>query len=71
MKYAIKDINKALNHLDTVLKVAIVDLTVDDMGRLKLSAFDSGGRHTVITVYRNADDVTGTLMPEITETKRL
>lgn len=71
MKYSLKDIAKALNHLDANLKTMVVDVVIDDMGRMKLSAFDSAGKHVVITVYRNADDSSGTLMPEITETKRL
>ena len=71
MKYSTKDLSKALTHLEVNLKAVIVNIEVDDMGRLKLSTFDSTGKHTIITIYKNSDDSSGTMMPEITETRRL
>ena len=71
MKYSIKDLMKALTHMQEQAKAAIVDMDITEQGRVELSAWDAHNKHIKITVYRAVDDNSGTMAPEITETKKL
>ena len=71
-KYTIKDLLKVLNYMQDKVKAAVVGIEIDqDNGRLKVSSFDPSSQHIVITVYRSGKDDEATLMPEITETRKL
>lgn len=69
-QYTIKDLKKALDYMENTLKVNIINLDVDDYGRMKISAHDISSNHVQITVYK-ANDTDSTKMAEITETRRL
>lgn len=68
-QYAIKDIKKALDYLESKFKTLKVNLEIDDMGRISFSTTDVDANSVKITVYQN--DSAGTKFPEIQETRRL
>lgn len=70
-KYTIKDLKKALEHMESKLQAVSVHLEQDDLGRLKISAYDISQNHVLITVYKSNDENNSTKMPEITRTERL
>jgi hypothetical protein len=69
-KYTIKDLKKALDHMENKVQASAITLEQDDHGRLKLGAHDISSNHVLITVYKSNEE--GSLkFPDITKTERL
>lgn len=69
--YKIKDLKKAIEHMESKLQAVSIQIEQDENGRLKFNAWDISKNHVLITVYRNDEENNGTKMPEITKTERL
>lgn len=68
-QYSVKDLKKALQHLEDKYKTVNVGLETDDMARLHLKITDISGNGVDITIYRSNDE-SCTKFPEITFTQR-